>query len=119
MDTARTVFQVVLLAALFVACDLATKAVGLPLPGSVVGVLLLFLGLATGVVRLAWVERGADLLLSALALFFVPSVVASVRLLPGLKASLPGIAAVMVVTTALVMVVTGVVAERLSKGAKK
>ena len=119
MDTARTVLQVVLLAALFVACDLATKALHVPLPGSVVGVLVLLALLATRVVRLAWVERGADLLLSALALFFVPSVVASVRVVPALKASLPGIAAVMVVTTALVMVVTGVVAERLARGAKK
>lgn len=119
MDTVRTVFQVVLLAALFVACDLATRALGVPLPGSVVGVLVLFALLALGVVPLRWVDRGADLLLSALALFFVPAVVASMRVVPALKASLPGIAVVMVVTTALVMAVTGVIAERLGRGAKK
>jgi holin-like protein len=118
MDTARTVFQVVLLSALFVACDAWTKALGLPLPGSVVGVLVLFALLLLGVVKLRWVERGADLLLSAMALFFVPAVVASMRVVPGLKSSLPGIAVVMVVTTALVMAVTGVIAERLSRGKK-
>ncbi|MHB8875554.1 MAG: CidA/LrgA family protein [Myxococcaceae bacterium] len=119
MTTVRTLFQVALLGLLFVGCDAASRWLHLPLPGNVVGVLVLLALLATGVVRLAWIERGADLLLASLSLFFVPAVVASVRLVPALRGSLGGIAVVMVATTALVMVLTGVIAERLARRERK
>ncbi len=44
----------------------------LPLPGSVLGMMLLFLGLKLGVVRLEHVERTARGLLDVLNLLFVP-----------------------------------------------
>ena len=47
-------------------------ALRLPLPGNLLGMLLLLLLLATGVVRLAWIEASASLLIRHLAFFFVP-----------------------------------------------
>jgi holin-like protein len=44
----------------------------LPLPGNLVGMLLLLALLTSGVVRLSWIESGASLLLGHLAFFFVP-----------------------------------------------
>jgi holin-like protein len=49
-----------------------TAWLGLPLPGNMVGMVCLFALLATGLVRLEWVESGAGLLLRHLAFFFVP-----------------------------------------------
>ena len=119
MGRARVAAQVALIAVLFLACDAAARWLDLPLPGNVVGVLVLWALLATRIVRLEWLERGADLLLSLLALFFVPAVVASARLVPQVRSSLVGIGVVMVATTALVMVVTGAIAERLARGGKR
>jgi len=45
---------------------------GLPVPGNVIGMVLLTTAILSGLVRLAWVARCADLLLSRLGLFFVP-----------------------------------------------
>ena len=44
----------------------------LPVPGNLVGMLLLFVLLTAGVFRLEWVEAGASLLVRHLALFFIP-----------------------------------------------
>ena len=48
------------------------SALQLPLPGNLVGLLMLFALLTAGVVRLEWVEAGASLLVRHLAFFFIP-----------------------------------------------
>lgn len=55
-----------------------TQALGLPIPGSLIGLLALWLLLERGVLRLGWLERGADGLLNHLMLFFVPAMLALV-----------------------------------------
>ncbi|MEI6592356.1 MAG: CidA/LrgA family protein [Holophagaceae bacterium] len=50
---------------------LATLA-GVPIPGNVVGLLLLFLALQTGLLKLTLVQEGADFLLRHLVFFFIP-----------------------------------------------
>lgn len=47
----------------------------LPLPGTVLGLGLLFLGLQAGLVKLAWVEEAADFLLRHLVCFFIAAAV--------------------------------------------
>ncbi len=46
-----------------------------PVPGPVLGLLLLWLALGLGVVRLSWLEGAADHLLGVLGLLFVPATV--------------------------------------------
>ncbi len=45
----------------------------MPLPGSVLGMVLLWGALEAGIVRLAWLQQGADVLLGWLGLLFVPA----------------------------------------------
>ena len=47
----------------------------LPLPGPVVGMVLMWLALSLGVVRLHWIQGAADGLLGILGLLFVPATV--------------------------------------------
>jgi holin-like protein len=47
-------------------------ALRLPLPGNLVGMLMLFALLTCGVIRLEWVEAGASMLVRHLAFFFIP-----------------------------------------------
>ncbi|HCG0183313.1 TPA: CidA/LrgA family protein, partial [Pseudomonas aeruginosa] len=46
------------------------KAIGLPLPGGVVGLAALLLLFASGLLRPAWLQAGAGLLLAEMLLFF-------------------------------------------------
>ncbi len=47
-------------------------ALHLPVPGNVIGLCALLLGLATGAVKMSWFDRGGDFLTKHLAFFFVP-----------------------------------------------
>lgn len=53
----------------------------LPLPGSVLGMVLLWAALGTGLIRLHWLEDAADGLLGILGLLFVPATVGFVNYL--------------------------------------
>ncbi len=44
----------------------------LPIPGNVMGMLLLFLLLITGFIRLEWVDTASSLLIKHLSFFFIP-----------------------------------------------
>jgi holin-like protein len=66
------IFQIIVLIALNQVGYLLAEHLHLPLPGNLVGMLLLLALLASGVVRLSWIESGASILLRHLAFFFVP-----------------------------------------------
>lgn len=51
----------------------------LPLPGSVVGMALLWLALSVGLVKLHWISDAADGLLGILGLLFVPATVGFIQ----------------------------------------
>ncbi|MBD7908053.1 CidA/LrgA family protein [Sporosarcina gallistercoris] len=48
----------------------------LPLPGSIIGLLLVWGALSTKLLSLNWIESGAYTLLSVLPIFFIPATVA-------------------------------------------
>ena len=51
---------------------LCVNYLSLALPGNLIGMLMLLTLLSSGIVRLSWVELGANVLLKHLAFFFVP-----------------------------------------------
>ncbi|MEP9377687.1 CidA/LrgA family protein [Aquabacter sp. CN5-332] len=67
--------QVVVLAGFWFVGDLIVRALGLPVPGGVVGMVLLLGLMAAGWVRPASVRLGAYWLLAEMLLFFVPAVI--------------------------------------------
>jgi holin-like protein len=85
-----------------------------PIPGSIVGLVLLFLLLKFGVIRMEWVETGANFLLAELLLFFIPSTVGIIQY-KNLASQAPVIVLVIGLSTFAVMAVTGVTAEVVAK----
>ena len=53
--------------------ELLSRWLAMPIPGNVLGMGLLLFLLSTGVVRVEWLEEAAELLLSHMALFFIPA----------------------------------------------
>jgi holin-like protein len=95
--------------------ELVSRWLALPIPGSVLGMGLLLAALGAGVVRLAWIEEGAELLLAHLALFFIPAGVGVMVHFDLLKAQWLPVVVAMVVSTFVVMAVTGWVEGYLSR----
>lgn len=52
----------------------------IPIPGNVLGMLILFMSLVTGVIKLEWIEEAASFLLKHLVFFFIPITVGMMTL---------------------------------------
>jgi holin-like protein len=68
----KIIIQIFLLWLIYQLGNIITSTLHLPLPGNVLGMLLLFALLTTGIVPVKWIKEGADLLLKHLAFFFIP-----------------------------------------------
>ncbi|MDQ0196384.1 CidA/LrgA family protein [Paenibacillus wynnii] len=73
MKIIRIIAQVGLLYLFYLAGDYVQKLFHLPVPGSIVGLLLLFILLLCKVMPVSWIENGAVSVLSYLPLFFIPA----------------------------------------------
>ncbi len=87
--------------------ELIVYLTGIKLPSSIIGMLLLTFFLKTGVVKLNWVQGISDFLVKNLGFFFVPPGVALMLYFDIIKAELLPIVVATVVSTILVLVVTG------------
>lgn len=82
-------------------------ATGVKLPSSIIGMLLLTLFLKLGWVKLNWIERMSKFLIANLGFFFVPPGVAIMLYLDIIKAQWLPITVATLVSTILVLIVTG------------
>ena len=83
----------------------------LPVPASVYGLLILLTCLFTGVIKLKDVEDVADWLILIMTVLFVPSAVSLMNVGDELLGDIVVIGVVLVVSTIVVMVTTGKVAQ--------
>lgn len=82
-------------------------ATGIKLPSSIIGMLLLTTLLKVGWVKLDWIERMSKFLIANLGFFFVPPGVAIMLYLDVIEAQWLPILTATVVSTIIVMIVTG------------
>jgi holin-like protein len=85
----------------------------IPLPGSVIGLLLLTASLFLGWIKLSWIEEAAQLLLKNMTLFFVPVIVAAMVIFADYSQHLVPIIISLVVGTIAVLLVSGGVVQAL------
>ena len=86
----------------------------LPIPASMFGLFLLFLTLWLKIIKLEWVEKGANWLLAELLLFFIPSAVGIVNYDEILSLQGAEIVGLIGISTIIVMGMTAVTAEKIS-----
>lgn len=89
----------------------------IPLPSSILGMLILTLLLQLKVIRLEWVQGLADFLVANIGFFFVPPGVAIMCYFDIIKAQFMPILVASVVSTVLVLAVTGWVHQFYDKAA--
>jgi len=95
--------------------ELISTRLALPIPGNVLGMGLLLLALNLKLVRPEWLAEAVELLLSNLALFFVPAGVGVMVYFDLLAAEWLPIVVATVLSTFVVMAVTGWVAAWLDR----
>ena len=87
--------------------ELMVWLTGITIPSSILGMLLLAALLEMRLIKLEWVKGMADFLISNMGFFFVPPGVALMLYLDLIKAELVPIVVATVVSTVLVLIVTG------------
>ncbi|NOY14203.1 MAG: CidA/LrgA family protein [Deltaproteobacteria bacterium] len=87
----------------------------LPIPGNVIGMALMLLALSVGWVKLEWLQEAAELLLSYMAMFFVPAGVGVMLYFDLISREWLPIVAGTVISTFVVMAVTGWTEKLLDK----
>lgn len=91
----------------------------IPLPSSIIGMLLLTLLLKLKVIRLEWVRSISDFLVSNIGFFFVPPGVAIMLYFDIIKAQFVPIVVASIISTVLVLAVTGWVHQFYGKAKDK
>lgn len=108
----KSVLGFALLTAFFLVGDLLHR-VGVPIPGGVLGLLLLYLALQSKLIKMQWIDRTAGFLLKHMVLLFVPLTVGLMEMWPILSQHIVAIAASLVVSWAAVIVTTGLLGQWL------
>jgi holin-like protein len=109
------IFQVALFTGAALFGDLLVRLMHVKISGSIVGMILVFLLLQSGILKISWFENGADWLHSRLVLFFVPSAVGISQYGGLLKAEGIPLLLTVAFSTIAVMAITGLCAQALSK----
>ena len=95
--------------------ELIVFLTGIKLPSSIIGMLMLTLFLKLGWIKLHWVQGMSDFLVANLGFFFIPPGVALMLYFDIIAAEFWPIAIASLVSTLLVLVVTGLVHQLTRK----
>lgn len=96
---------------------LGLHKIGVPLPGAVLGLLLLMLALSIGLVQLQWVEQSANFLVRHMTLLFIPLMAGLPQVSAELRGNALALAASVVVSLLAVLLTTGGLAHFLLRDA--
>ena len=99
--------------------ELIVRTTGMKLPASIIGMLLLTLLLKLKVIKLEWVRGLTDFLIANLGFFFVPPGVALMLYFDLIKAEILPIALATLLSTIIVLIITGHTHQAVSKGENK
>lgn len=91
--------------------ELLGQLIPLPIPASIYGIILLFMALLTGVVKLEQVEKTSAFLIEIMPVMFIPAAAGLVESWGVVKASAVSFIITTVVSTIVVMAVSGLVTQ--------
>lgn len=107
----KYIYQFGVIAAITFIGELLRKVIDLPIPASVWGLVLMLLLLVTGMVKLEQVKEAGEFLIQIMPLMFVPAAVGLMVSWPELKSMLLPLIIIVIVTTIIVMAVSGKVTQ--------
>ncbi len=101
------ILQFGILFAFLVAGELMVRFTGIPIPSSIIGMVLLCASLKLGVVKLEWVEKLSSFLVHNLGFFFVPAGIGLMNCLGLIADQWGAIVCATVISTIIIIAVTG------------
>lgn len=115
----KYVRQFLLILAVTFLGEILKEVIPLPIPAGIYGLLLLFLALMTGVVKLEQVKGAADFLIEVMPIMFIPAAVGLLDTWDVLMPVCGKILLMTVISTILVMGVSGLVTQLMMRGKRE
>lgn len=115
----RMTGQIVILWVIFWLGNQITGISGLPIPGTVFGMVLLFCLLLSGILKLSYIQEAADFLLKHMLFFFIPVAVGLMDWGSIFYEYALVLTAALVVGAVLPFFTVGIITQLLHKGEKK
>ncbi|PTJ73970.1 CidA/LrgA family protein [Mammaliicoccus sciuri] len=91
------------------------ETLNIPIAGSIIGLVILFLLLQFKIIKEEWIKDGANLLLSTMIFFFIPSIVGAMNLVNQINAQFIFLIVLVIATTCIVALSSGYIAEKMLK----
>lgn len=101
----------ILLLSIYFVSEIISKLLNLPVPGSIIGMILLFVLLTSNIIKIEKIENLANFFLDHLAFFFIPASVGLMTSFASLKGSIFKIILLCILTTIIVIALTGVTVQ--------
>lgn len=115
MDVMRIIAQICILWVYYLVGTLIVDWTNMIVPGSIVGLLLLFLSLHFKIIHVKYVQLGSSFLLAFLTLFFIPATVAIINYPELLTKVGVYIVGGVIISTLFVLIFTGKVTQWIER----
>lgn len=111
--------ELLIILAIYFAGEILVKFFNLPVPGNIIGMILLLILLCTNIIKLEMVDTVSNFFLDHLAFFFIPAGVGLLTSLTVIKDSWIRLLIVCFLTTIITIGVTALVVDFMTKGKGK
>lgn len=115
MKGIKIIVHIALLYGLLLIGNWLQAVLNIAIPGSVIGMLLLFFLLKLRIIKLDWIKEGTQLILKHLTLFFIPVTIGFIDYLELFSGRGILLLLTALLSTALVMGVSGAISQRLAR----
>ena len=115
MRILRIIAQIGILAVYYFIGVFIVELTGIIIPGSIIGLVLLWLSLYFKLLNVKFIQEGASFLLAFLTLFFIPSTVAVINYPELLTKAGVFLVIAVIMSTLLTLVITGKVSQYIEK----
>ena len=99
--------------------EILAKILPFTIPAGVYGMIIMLTALVSGVLKLDMVEDTADFLLTIMPVLFIPSCVGIINVWDKIEGNVVAILVISLVSTVIVMGITGLVAQAIMKRKEK
>ena len=107
--------EAIIILGIYLVGELISKGFSLPLPGNIIGMIILLVLLFTKVIKIEKIENISAFFLDHLSFFFIPAGVGLISSFNVIKDSLIFILLLCLITTAIVIISTGIIVQYIIK----
>jgi len=107
--------EALIILGIYLVGELLSTSLHLPIPGNILGMVILFILLCTKIVKVDNISNVTNFLLDHLAFFFIPAGVGLMASLGIIKSTWWQLLVVCILTTTIIIGVTGIIVQSISR----